>query len=63
MFAGLDTENYDRQYGDRELMGRMLSYFRAHRRTAFLDDSPDLWLGLAQYNSAIFGRSSRSADW
>ncbi|XSG75592.1 ABC transporter ATP-binding protein [Herpetosiphon llansteffanensis] len=34
MFAGLDTENYDRQYGDRELMGRMLSYFRAHRRTA-----------------------------
>ena len=35
MFAGLDTENYDRQYGDRELMGRMLSYFRAHRRTAF----------------------------
>ncbi len=35
MFAGLDTENYDRQYGDRELMGRMLSYFRADRRTAF----------------------------
>jgi ATP-binding cassette subfamily B protein len=29
-FSGLDTEAYDRQYADRELLARMGSYFRAH---------------------------------
>jgi ABC-type multidrug transport system fused ATPase/permease subunit len=27
---GLDTESYDRQYGDRELLRRIVSYFRPH---------------------------------
>ncbi|MBN1834783.1 MAG: ABC transporter ATP-binding protein, partial [Spirochaetales bacterium] len=29
---GLDTEDYDRQYSDRELLGRIAGYFRPHRR-------------------------------
>ncbi|MBN1834641.1 MAG: ABC transporter ATP-binding protein [Spirochaetales bacterium] len=29
---GLDTEDYDRQYSDRELLGRIAAYFRPHRR-------------------------------
>jgi ATP-binding cassette subfamily B protein len=29
-FSGLDTEAYDRQYTDRELLGRMGGYFRPH---------------------------------
>jgi ATP-binding cassette subfamily B protein len=29
-FSGLETEKYDRQYADRELLARMGSYFRAH---------------------------------
>lgn len=29
-FSGLNTEDYDRQYSDRELYGRILSYFRPH---------------------------------
>ena len=36
MFAGLDTEAYDRQYTDRMLMRRMLHYFGAYRRQAIL---------------------------
>ena len=28
IFDGLDTENYDRTYGDRELLRRILAYFR-----------------------------------
>ncbi len=32
---GLDTEAYDREYGDRELMARILHYFRIHRRQVF----------------------------
>lgn len=27
---GLDAEDYDRQYGDRELLGRIFGYFRPH---------------------------------
>jgi ATP-binding cassette subfamily B protein len=30
-FANLDIEGYDRQYTDRELMQRMMAYFRPHR--------------------------------
>jgi len=30
-FANLDTERYDRQYPDRQLVRRMLAYFRPHR--------------------------------
>lgn len=28
---GLDTESYDREYSDRELIGRILGFFQAHR--------------------------------
>lgn len=31
-FSGLDTEAYDRQYSDRQLVNRMASYFRHHVR-------------------------------
>lgn len=31
-FSGLDTEAYDRQYRDRELLGRILQYFRPYGR-------------------------------
>ena len=29
---GLDTEDYDRNYSDRELLSRIISYFRPHTR-------------------------------
>ena len=32
---GLDTEAYDREYGDRELLLRILSYFRPYRKQVF----------------------------
>jgi ATP-binding cassette, subfamily B, bacterial len=35
-FSGLDTEGYDRQYSDRELVARMLAYFRSHSRSLLL---------------------------
>lgn len=31
-FSGLDTEGYDRQYSDRQLIGRMAAYFRPHAK-------------------------------
>jgi ATP-binding cassette, subfamily B, bacterial len=31
--ANLDPEAYDRQYSDRELLGRLAQYFRPHKRT------------------------------
>lgn len=31
-FAGLNTEKYDRQYSDRDLVGRIASFFRSQRR-------------------------------
>jgi ATP-binding cassette subfamily B protein len=34
-FRGLDTEAYDRQYSDRELMRRILRYFAPHSRSVF----------------------------
>jgi len=30
-FADLDAESYDRQYSDRELIGRIVTYFKPHR--------------------------------
>ena len=33
---GLDTEAYDRQYGDRELLRRIMGYFRPHGRQMLL---------------------------
>lgn len=33
---GLDTEAYDRNYSDRELLSRIISYFRPHRRKMIL---------------------------
>jgi ATP-binding cassette subfamily B protein len=32
VFYGLDTEAYDRQYSDQELLQRVMGYFRPHRR-------------------------------
>jgi ATP-binding cassette, subfamily B, bacterial len=34
-FAGLDSEAYDRQYTDRELVARMAGYFRPHLKKLF----------------------------
>jgi ATP-binding cassette subfamily B protein len=31
-FSGLDTEGYDRQYSDRQLLTRMVEYFSPHKR-------------------------------
>lgn len=31
-FSGLDTERYDRQYSDRQLLGRMADYFKPHKK-------------------------------
>ncbi|HEY1011637.1 MAG TPA: ABC transporter ATP-binding protein [Herpetosiphonaceae bacterium] len=50
MFAGLDSEAYDRQYDDRTLLRRMGRYFGAHRRAVILT-----WVavgGLALINAA-----------
>jgi ATP-binding cassette subfamily B protein len=33
---GLDTESYDREYSDRELLRRILEYFKPHRRKVAL---------------------------
>jgi len=33
---GLDTEAYDRNYSDRELLTRIISYFRPHTRQMIL---------------------------
>ena len=33
---GLDTEDYDRQYGDRELIGRIISYFKPYTNKMIL---------------------------
>ncbi len=35
-FSGLDTEGYDRQYSDRQLVLRIATYFRPHRRAFIL---------------------------
>lgn len=35
-FAGLDTEAYDRKYTDRQLAGRMATYFRQHTRSLIM---------------------------
>ena len=32
VFFGLDTEAYDRNYSDRELLRRLASYFKPHTR-------------------------------
>ncbi len=32
LFDGLDAEKYDRKYNDRELVARIVRYFRPHRR-------------------------------
>ena len=33
---GLDTEDYDRKYSDRELLGRIVDYFRPHTKRMVL---------------------------
>ena len=35
-FYGLDTEAYDRDYSDRELIQRILGYFVPHRRNVLI---------------------------
>lgn len=36
ILGGLETEDYDRQYGDRELLARILTYFRPYTRAMVL---------------------------
>jgi ATP-binding cassette subfamily B protein len=36
IFGGLSADKYDRQYGDRYLLSRLISYFRAERRRVWL---------------------------
>ncbi|MFN2151869.1 MAG: hypothetical protein ACK2T5_09765, partial [Anaerolineales bacterium] len=31
-FSGLNAESYDRQYSDRELVRRIVTYFKPHRK-------------------------------
>ena len=46
-FAGLDSEQYDRQYSDRELMKRMAGYFQQYRRSLLWVVGLLLLIGLA----------------
>jgi ATP-binding cassette, subfamily B, bacterial len=46
-FAGLDTESYDRQYSDRQLVGRLVDYFRPHLKPFILLISMVLVMALA----------------
>ena len=36
VLEGLETEDYDRQYSDRELVQRIIGYFRPHARLMLL---------------------------
>jgi ATP-binding cassette subfamily B protein len=47
-FTGLDTEGYDRQYTDRQLLGRMTQYFRPHARRI-------IWVGILLVVIALAG--------
>src|SRR3972149_11449008 len=47
-FSGLDVEAYDRQYSDRQLLGRMGRYFRPHGRAM-------LGIGLLSLLTALAG--------
>lgn len=49
-FTGLDTEGYDRQYTDRQLLGRMAAYFRPHARRI-------IWVGILLVVIALAGAS------
>lgn len=47
-FSGLETEKYDRQYSDRDLLARMAGYFRPH--------NAKMWgIGLLSLATAIVG--------
>ena len=35
-FLGLDSEEYDREYRDRDLVRRVLTYFSDHKQTMFI---------------------------
>lgn len=35
-FSGLEQEGYDRQYSDRQLVKRMVGYFRPHKKRLVL---------------------------
>ncbi len=50
-FSGLDTEGYDRQYSDRELVVRMLTYFRPFKRALF-------WIIILLFFIAIAGSAT-----
>ena len=45
-FRGLDTEAYDRTYGDRDLLVRMLSYFAPYGRQLAIASAAILIIGL-----------------
>jgi ATP-binding cassette, subfamily B, bacterial len=47
-FSGLDTEGYDRQYTDRELVRRIVGYFKPHKR-------PLIWVVILLFFIAFAG--------
>ncbi len=51
---GLDAEEYDRQYGDRELVGRILGYFRPEGRRMLLVSGALLSTSLLNTGLPIF---------
>ena len=61
VFFGLDTEAYDRQYSDRELLRRIVRYFALHRRQVAI-------VGVLVAAIALIGAAqpvvvSRGLDW
>jgi ATP-binding cassette, subfamily B, bacterial len=60
-FAGLGAEKYDRQYSDRELVRRMLVYFKPH--TARLVVIGVLILAMSRLGAQYPVAASRGVDW
>jgi ATP-binding cassette subfamily B protein len=57
LWSGLDTETYDRKYSDRDLLRRMLEYFRPHIRAIIIITLLVLITAIIQaLNPVIIGR-------
>ena len=52
-FSGLDTERYDRQYSDRQLVRRMVDYFGTQRQKLFLISAMVLLMAMVGAASPI----------
>ena len=52
-FSGLDTERYDRQYSDRQLVRRMVDYFGTQRQKLFLISAMVLLMAIVGAASPI----------